>query len=140
MKSNEIAFLRDQVRDFCLLGNALVTARYAGEDECIRLGMMEKECGKRTQWLDEQAEELERARRRRARYRGIGGVFSRIRDAVRRARPGQAIRWFNREVIPEVAKAALTGGIEFKGKVIREFGRKVLVKKVKRAVQYEVLR
>lgn len=117
-----------------------MTAHYAGEDECIRLGMLEKECGKRTQWLDEQAEELERARRRRARYRGIGGVFSRIWDAVRRARPGQAIRWFSREVVPEVAKAALTGGIEFKGKVIREFGRRVLVKKVKRAVQYEVLR
>jgi len=52
LKFNEIAFLRDQVRDFCLLGKALVTARYAAEDECIRLGMMEKECGKRTQWLD----------------------------------------------------------------------------------------
>ena len=87
LKSNEIAFLRAQVRDFCLQGKALVTAHYAGEDECIRLGMMEKECGKRTEWLDEQAEALERARRRRERYRGIGGMFNRIGDSIRRARP-----------------------------------------------------
>ncbi len=137
---NEIAFLRDRVREYCTMGKAIVTARFAGEDECIRLGMMERECGKRTDWLNEQAEALERARRRRARYRGIAGMFNRIGDAVRRANPGQAIRWFNREVIPEMAQAALTGGVEWKGKAIRAFGRKVLAKKVKRAVAYDLLR
>jgi hypothetical protein len=137
---NEIAVYRDALRESCLTGKALITARYAGEDECIRLGMMEKECGKRTDWLNEQAEALERARRRRARYRGIGGMFNRIGDAIRRARPGQAIRWFGKEVIPEVAKAALTGGVELKGRALQHFGRKVLQKKIQRAVQYEIVR
>lgn len=140
LKSNEIAFLRDRVRDYCTMGKAQVTAHFAGEDECVRLGMLEKECGKRTEWLDEQADALERARRRRARYLGIGGMFNRIGDAIRRARPGQAIRWFGKEVIPEVAKAALTGGVELKGRALRHFGRKVLQKKVQRALQYEIVR
>ncbi len=73
---NEIAVYRDALRESCLTGKALITARYAGEEECIRLGMMEKECGKRTDWLNEQAEALERARRRRARYRGLGGLYN----------------------------------------------------------------
>ena len=140
LKFNEIAYLRDQVRDFCLQGKALVTAHLTGEDECIRVGILEMECGKTTQWLDEQAEELERARRRRARYRGIGGGLRRFRNAVRGARPGQAIRWFAKEVIPEVAKAALTGGVELKGRALQHFGKKVLRKKVQRAVQYGMMR
>jgi hypothetical protein len=102
--------------------------------------MMEKECGKRTDWLNEQAEALERARRRRARYRGLGGLYNRIGDAIRRARPGQAIRWFSKEVIPELAQNIITGGVELKGKAVRHLGRKIFLKKVQRAVQYEMIR
>ncbi len=77
---------------------------------------------------------------RQARYRGLGGLFNRINDAIRRARPGQAIRWFGKEVIPELAQNIITGGVELKGKAVRHLGRKIFLKKVQRAVQYEMIR
>ena len=52
---NEIAVYRDKVREACRLEDAKIKAHFAGEDECIGLGMLEKECAKRTDWLDKHA-------------------------------------------------------------------------------------
>jgi hypothetical protein len=140
LSSNEIDILRDFYSETCALEIERAKSHYAGQQECLQVAMTEQKCAKMRSWLDAQAEELAKARRRRARNRGLQGVFRNFGRAIRNADVGQAFRWVGREVVPEVAKAALTGGVAWKGQALRHFGRQVIRKKLTNELGYAVLR
>lgn len=140
LSGNEIEFLREFYSDACTLEVERARARYVDKQECTQVAVTEQKCAKMRSWLDAQAEELAKARRRRARNRGLQGFIRKIGRAARNADVGQAVRWVGKEVIPEVAKAALTGGVAWEGQALRHFGRQVLRKKLTNELSYAVLR
>jgi hypothetical protein len=140
LSKNEIEYLREFYLEACLLEVERAKAHYTGQQECLEVAATEQKCANMRIWLNTQAEELAKARRRRARNRGLQGIARGFRRAIRKADIGQAFRWVAKEVIPEVAKAALTGGVAWKGQALRHFGRHVLRKKLTNELGYAVLR
>lgn len=140
LSENEIDMLRQEWGEACTVNLARLKAHFTGQQECELVAMMEAACAKQRNWLNEQAEELARVRRRRARNRGLQGVFRRIGRAIRNADPNQAVRWFGREVVKEVAKSAVTGGVALKRKVIIQLGRQIFKKKLQNEIVYSIQR